>query len=134
MSFSGYFSFFIQTYPAIHAFISYCLSINILLFILSYPFISSYLSTYILLFIHIYPAIYPFYPIDIQHLYPFISLLYPDIDPAGYSIWFLAFPACHGAQLDRDLLLHVLHIDGVSYCVSFPRPMLGGGGGGDVPG
>ncbi len=45
----------------------------------------------------------------------------PDIDPAGDSIWFSAIPACRGVQLDWDLLLHALHINGVSHCVLFPR-------------
>jgi hypothetical protein len=49
----------------------------------------------------------------------------PDIDPAGNSIWFSALPGCSGVQLDRDLLLHVLHINGASHCVSslFPLPV-----------
>ncbi len=44
----------------------------------------------------------------------------PAIDPAGNSIRFSALPTCRCVQLDRDLLLHVLHINGVSHCVVFP--------------
>ncbi len=34
------------------------------------------------------------------------------------------FPACRGIQLDRDLLLHVLHINGVSHSVLFLCPQV----------
>ncbi len=47
-----------------------------------------------------------------------------DIDPAGNSIWFSAIPACSGVQLDWDLLLHVLHINGVRHCVFSPSPQV----------
>jgi hypothetical protein len=36
---------------------------------------------------------------------------------SGNFIWFSALPACSSVQLDQDLLLHVLHINGVSRCV-----------------
>jgi hypothetical protein len=61
---------------------------------------------------------------DKNGYYAFIDIQSPDIDAAGYSsnsTWFSAIPACRGVQLDRDLLLHVLHINGVSHCVLFPR-------------
>ncbi len=71
---SSFSSLFIQTYPAIHALISYCPSINILTLILSYPQISSYLSLHILWFILSFPLISRFY----IHSYPFLSI---DIQP-----------------------------------------------------
>jgi hypothetical protein len=38
------------------------------------------------------------------------------------SIWFLVVPACSGVQLDYDLLLYILHINGLSYCVFISLP------------
>jgi hypothetical protein len=82
----------------------------------TYPFISSYLSVYIQLHNRLYPAIYPFYPVDLQFLYPFISLF---IHPVGYSIQFLR---C--IQLYLDILLHVLHINWVSHSVFISPPQV----------
>jgi hypothetical protein len=45
--------------------------------------------------------------------------------PALNQIWFSALPACHGVQLDRNLLrllLHALHINVVSQCFISPPP------------
>ncbi len=51
----------------------------------------------------------------------FKDIIMPAIEHSGNSIWFSAIPAWRCIQLDLDLLLHVLHLNGVSHCVLFPR-------------
>ncbi len=117
----------VQTYRPIYAFVYYCLSINILLFILSYPFTFSNLSIYTLLFIHLHPAIRPFYPVDIQLLYPFIFLFihwYPDIYPAVNLVFGCSSLQRRPAWL-RPSLVYPAHQWAKLLCFHFLAPRCG---------